>query len=198
MHQPLRYAGQHADSETGLHYNLFRYYDPQTGRFIVQDPIGLSGGLILYTYAPNPLSYIDLLGLTETSLVKGAPLPDGTKVQRISFDGPYNFDFNPREIDAINKGKLNPPGISVIRADSADGAVKIWNNAFPNRPAVSAGEVDAEELRKVGFDVIHDPSSKGALRQNHARLIHPDGFDGFSANKGKLSSKFKNCGVQNV
>ncbi|MGF6436438.1 RHS repeat-associated protein [Kosakonia sp. 1610] len=40
MHQPLRYAGQHADSETGLHYNLFRYYDPQTGRFIVQDPIG--------------------------------------------------------------------------------------------------------------------------------------------------------------
>lgn len=194
-HQPLRYAGQYADSETGLHYNLFRYYDPQTGRFIVQDPIGLSGGLNLYTYAPNPLSYIDLLGLTETSLVKGAPLPDGTKVYRISFDGPYNFDFNPREIDAINKGKLNPPGISVIRADSADGAVKIWNNAFPNRPAVSAGEVDAEELRKVGFDVIHDPSSKGALGQNHARLIHPDGFDGFSANKGKLSSKFKNCGV---
>ncbi len=194
-HQPLRYAGQYADSETGLHYNLFRYYDPQTGRFIVQDPVGLSGGLNLYTYAPNPLSYIDLLGLTETSLVKGAPLPDGTKVYRISFDGPYNFDFNPREIVAINQGKLNPPGISVIRADSADGAVKIWNNAFPNRPAVSAGEVDAGELRKVGFDVIHDPSSKGALGQNHARLIHPDGFDGFSANKGKLSSKFKNCGV---
>lgn len=38
-HQPLRYAGQYADSETGLHYNMFRYYDPKVGRFTVQDPI---------------------------------------------------------------------------------------------------------------------------------------------------------------
>ncbi|WP_034915748.1 RHS repeat-associated core domain-containing protein [Erwinia sp. 9145] len=62
-HQPLRYAGQYADSETGLHYNLFRYYDPQVGRFTVQDPIGLVGGWNLYAYAPNPLTWIDPLGL---------------------------------------------------------------------------------------------------------------------------------------
>lgn len=62
-HQPLRYAGQYADSETGLHYNLFRYYDPQVGRFIVQDPIGLVGGWNLYQYAPNPLRWVDPLGL---------------------------------------------------------------------------------------------------------------------------------------
>jgi len=63
-HQPLRYAGQYADSETGLHYNLFRYYDPQVGRFTVQDPIGLEGGWNLYHYAPNPLSWMDPLGLS--------------------------------------------------------------------------------------------------------------------------------------
>ncbi|MCR1305179.1 MULTISPECIES: RHS repeat-associated core domain-containing protein, partial [unclassified Enterobacter] len=63
-HQPLRYAGQYADGETGLHYNLFRYYDPQVGRFIVQDPIGLNGGWNLYQYAPNPLGWIDPLGLS--------------------------------------------------------------------------------------------------------------------------------------
>ncbi|WP_168403489.1 PAAR domain-containing protein, partial [Erwinia amylovora] len=34
--QPLRYAGQYADSETGLHYNLFRYYEPDVGRFTTQ------------------------------------------------------------------------------------------------------------------------------------------------------------------
>ena len=62
-HQPLRYAGQYADGETGLHYNLFRYYDPQVGRFVVQDPIGLNGGWNLYQYAPNPLGWIDPLGL---------------------------------------------------------------------------------------------------------------------------------------
>ena len=66
-HQPLRYAGQYADGETGLHYNLFRYYDPQVGRFIVQDPIGLNGGWNLYQYAPNPLGWIDPLGLSTCS-----------------------------------------------------------------------------------------------------------------------------------
>jgi len=63
-HQPLRYAGQYANRETGLHYNLFRYYDPQTGRFIMQEPIGLNGGWNLYQYAPNPLGWIDPWGLS--------------------------------------------------------------------------------------------------------------------------------------
>ena len=63
-HQPLRYAGQYADSETGLHYNLLRYYDPQVGRFTVQDPIGLLGGWNLYQYAPNPLGWVDPWGLS--------------------------------------------------------------------------------------------------------------------------------------
>lgn len=61
--QPLRYAGQYQDKESGLHYNLFRYYEPEVGRFTTQDPIGLRGGLNLYQYAPNPLGWIDPLGL---------------------------------------------------------------------------------------------------------------------------------------
>ncbi|EFE96277.1 RHS repeat-associated core domain-containing protein [Serratia odorifera] len=61
--QPLRYAGQYQDDESGLHYNLFRYYEPEVGRFTTQDPIGLRGGLNLYQYAPNPLGWIDPLGL---------------------------------------------------------------------------------------------------------------------------------------
>ncbi|MEE5154844.1 RHS repeat-associated core domain-containing protein, partial [Pseudomonas alliivorans] len=47
---------------TGLHYNTFRYYDPEVGRFITQDPIGLNGGLNLYRYAPNPNVWIDPWG----------------------------------------------------------------------------------------------------------------------------------------
>ncbi|EDX3117369.1 hypothetical protein B6O77_004585, partial [Salmonella enterica subsp. enterica serovar Mississippi] len=64
FHQPLRLPGQYFDDETGLHYNLFRYYAPECGRFVSQDPIGLNGGINLYAYAPNPLSWIDPLGLT--------------------------------------------------------------------------------------------------------------------------------------
>ncbi|MFG0515905.1 RHS repeat-associated core domain-containing protein, partial [Kluyvera intermedia] len=59
----LRFAGQYLDRETGLHYNTFRYYAPDMGRFITPDPIGLNGGINLYSYGPNPLNWIDPLGL---------------------------------------------------------------------------------------------------------------------------------------
>ena len=45
--QNLRFQGQYPDRETGLHYNLFRYYDPVAGRFTQIGPIGLAGGVIL-------------------------------------------------------------------------------------------------------------------------------------------------------
>ncbi|MFI8222401.1 RHS repeat-associated core domain-containing protein [Pseudomonas sp. NPDC085632] len=60
---PLRFQGQYHDHETGLHYNRYRYYDPQTGRFISKDPIGYLGGLNLYVYAPNPVGWVDPWGL---------------------------------------------------------------------------------------------------------------------------------------
>ncbi|CAG2159120.1 hypothetical protein LMG26411_06455 [Cupriavidus numazuensis] len=59
----IRAQGQYHDEETGLYYNRHRYYDPHSGRFITQDPIGLAGGVNLYQYAPNPIGWIDLLGL---------------------------------------------------------------------------------------------------------------------------------------
>ena len=42
-YQPFRLQNQYADRETGLHYNFFRYYEPEVGRFVNQDPIGLVG-----------------------------------------------------------------------------------------------------------------------------------------------------------
>jgi RHS repeat-associated protein len=61
--QPLRFQGQYFDVETGLHYNRFRYFDSDIGRFISSDPIGLNGGNNLYQYAPNPTVWIDPFGL---------------------------------------------------------------------------------------------------------------------------------------
>ena len=63
--QALRLPGQYYDEETGLHYNLFRYYAPECGRFISQDPISIRGGLNLYRYAPNPITHIDPSGLSD-------------------------------------------------------------------------------------------------------------------------------------
>lgn len=62
---PIRFQGQYYDAESGLCYNRFRYYDPECGRFIQQDPIGLVGSNNLYHYAPNPTAWLDPFGLAE-------------------------------------------------------------------------------------------------------------------------------------
>ncbi len=59
----LLYAGQWQDVESGLCYNRFRYYEPETGMYLVSDPLGLQGGEQTYRYVPNPLGYVDPLGL---------------------------------------------------------------------------------------------------------------------------------------
>ncbi|SET48147.1 RHS repeat-associated core domain-containing protein [Pseudomonas graminis] len=64
----LRFQGQYFDDETGMHYNTFRYYDPEVGRFITQDPIGLQGGINLYQYVISPLGEVDVLGLCSRKL----------------------------------------------------------------------------------------------------------------------------------
>ncbi|MCS4300144.1 RHS repeat-associated protein [Acinetobacter sp. BIGb0196] len=61
----IRFQGQYFDQETGLHYNRYRYYSPYVGRFISKDPIGLLGGHNVYAYAPNPVEWIDPLGLEK-------------------------------------------------------------------------------------------------------------------------------------
>ncbi|MFY7809655.1 MAG: RHS repeat-associated core domain-containing protein, partial [Fimbriimonadaceae bacterium] len=59
----LRFQGQYADAESGLHYNRFRYYEPDVGRFVSHDPIGLIGGVNLYRQGKNPVNWTDPVGL---------------------------------------------------------------------------------------------------------------------------------------
>ncbi|MFG3038762.1 putative T7SS-secreted protein [Streptomyces sp. NPDC048330] len=60
---PLRFPGQYFDPESGLHYNYFRYYDPESARYLSQDPLGLTPAPNPATYIPNPHTWSDPLGL---------------------------------------------------------------------------------------------------------------------------------------
>jgi RHS repeat-associated protein len=66
----LRFPGQYYMAETGLMYNYFRDYDPQTGRYIESDPIGLESGINTYAYVEdNPLWFGDRSGLTIADII---------------------------------------------------------------------------------------------------------------------------------
>ncbi len=75
---PLRYMARELDAEARLSYVRNRWYDPELGRFISQDPIGLEGGINWYAYAGNnPVNFIDPYGLDCKSKVQG-DVADGT------------------------------------------------------------------------------------------------------------------------
>lgn len=109
IEQNLRFQGQYYDQETGLHYNRFRYYDPDVGRFVSQDPIGLNGGDNLYFYAINSLTWIDPFGLSPRR--RRNPHPTNAqhhnkkKLCRVGSSGKIISSADARKIDYLFDNK---------------------------------------------------------------------------------------------
>ena len=129
---PFRYQGQYSDSETGLYYNRFRYYDPMDGQYITQDPIGLAGSNpTLYGYVHNPLAWIDPFGLDcEKAMKAGSP---GSKTWK-------------QAVKEIKGGKGK--GINVI-TNSREDAICMLEET---KPMLEEKETYTKEVYKDGFE----------------------------------------------
>ncbi|MEY9940960.1 DUF6531 domain-containing protein [Streptacidiphilus sp. MAP5-3] len=108
---PLRFPGQYFDPESRLHYNYHRYYDPEAGRYLSLDPLGLRPGPDPYAYVPNPHIWLDRLGLSphpsKPAFVASA---DGVVVPTSA------AEFEQGLQEAVNSGE---PGFGTFATKSA-------------------------------------------------------------------------------
>jgi RHS repeat-associated protein len=120
---PLRFAGQYYDQETGLHYNYHRYYDPALGRYLRTDPIGLEGGINLYAYVQNnPVNAIDPYGLVDWGkTISGAA---------VSFGGAINVAIGTGLIVLAGAEVESVGGIPFAAHTFGAGAGLIWLGGF--------------------------------------------------------------------
>ena len=127
---PFRFVGKQSyyhDSETGLYLlgaggnsnGAGRYYDPELGRFISRDPLGLAGGDVnLYRYAGNnPVNRIDPMGLEES------PVCDSCSIDNFKGRVPDGF-FDKSVISQVKAGCI----ATMISTYSGSSDVANWNN----------------------------------------------------------------------
>lgn len=97
--QPFKYVGQYGvqyEAAHAIYYMRARYYDPDTGRFISEDPIGFEGGQVnLYAYVSgNPISAVDPNGLRFGLAIIGTPLEGVIVAPRYTRNDLANFSAN--------------------------------------------------------------------------------------------------------
>ncbi|WP_252092329.1 RHS repeat-associated core domain-containing protein, partial [Pseudomonas sp. MWU13-3659] len=157
LSNPLRFQGQYHDHETGLHYNRHRYYEPIAGRFVSQDPIGLAGGLNFYLYAPNPIDWLDPLGLNRFKKGSWGPCNRGTGLTYTVYQ--QNIDW-----DMEHKGKTN------LQRAMEGGAPYMMKNGVPQQL-----QLHHSRQQSVGplFEVT--TSTHRAAKGRGREALHPHG-----------------------
>lgn len=138
---PFRWPGQYEDEETGLYYNRFRYYDPDAGIYVSQDPIRLAGNNPnIYAYVHDPLVAFDADGLScqpRFNPMKQFPYSKGGRMsvlkhilQRHRKSTKYTdvskfMSDSPKQIkslieEGLRTGTVNPTNKSVVATFARD------------------------------------------------------------------------------
>lgn len=177
---PWRLPGQYEDVETGLYYNGFRHYDPDTARYVSQDPLGLEGGFNLYSYVSNPLAYADPLGLQPPGPTPGGntlPPYDGGKTQGFlvrpdgretpltsGYDGPSKGTSGIPGMNGNIKSHVEAHAAAIMRDEKLDEATLYINRQpCPTKDPRSPGCDEA-------LPKMLPPGAK-------LKVVGPDGFE---------------------
>ncbi|MFW6691329.1 DUF6531 domain-containing protein [Streptomyces sp. MAR4 CNX-425] len=113
-HTPLRFPGQYDDPESGLHYNVLRYYDPGIARYLTPDPLGLAPGPNPAAYVDNPHVWTDPLGLAPY----GKPVR--MTLNKLQLKGP-EYKLTDVERDFVKKLLERRGNLQVYRTDQKAG-----------------------------------------------------------------------------
>ena len=168
------------DTETGLHYNRFRYFDPDLGMFTTRDPIGLLGGSNVFQYAPNPTGWIDPWGLVHEKApghnVYGLYDVDASTGQLA--DKPYYVgitdDLDRRSTEHKTSGRLTTDGstrLDAIHENVTHGQARGYEQALIEHNGTKTGTrgvptSQSNRDNKInGFDV--DSKTRGRTRQRY-------------------------------
>nr|WP_326489744.1 RHS repeat-associated core domain-containing protein [Paraburkholderia sp. ZP32-5] len=149
--------------ETALHYNRHRYHDPDAGRFISRNPIGLAGGINGYAYALNPIEWIDPLGLSAASDLPRVKGQSVLGVGSVLIDGGFS------------KTKDNSVNQTWKHADSSEVRVHKYGNKHPcsyksgNNAYVHKEDPSGNQLNDRGI-VSLDPNETHIGIRNPADL----------------------------
>ncbi|WP_439852263.1 RHS repeat-associated core domain-containing protein [Pseudomonas syringae] len=166
--QNLRFQGQYLDRETGLHYNTFRFYDPDIGRFTTPDPIGLAGGLNLYQYAPNPIGWVDPWGWSPSSALDrslGGVVGDNMQAQHVI----------PVQVWNRHEGFLNRIGMDGTRDKASNGllmpdseakAKVIGRKVHHNGSHKDYSDLVDEKLKRISKRYSRKEISRAQARQH--------------------------------
>ncbi|MGQ7853700.1 RHS repeat-associated core domain-containing protein [Pedobacter sp. WC2501] len=139
---PFRYQGQYEDVETGLYYNRFRYYDPEQGNYISQDPIGLWGGNpSIYGYVFDSNYELDVFGLKTFQQALGDYGEKWTK-EALQNSNKYSSVFHVQNASGH--------GIDVVgmRHDGKFDIFEVKTNISGNVGKLSARQLEADDFIK--------------------------------------------------
>jgi len=164
---PLRFPGQYLDAETGLHYNVLRYYDPQTGGYASPDPLGLLPAPNHHAYVDNPLTWLDPLGLMGGCLSTSNPAadiqdeggwrPQANHAVKTKYTGKF-FKKVPKNVYRMD---TRPPteiaGGGFAPRPGAAGNLTLWGHVsrtYPDKPGFS--QTDSQWISTGQNDMLND------------------------------------------